>query len=265
MNSDRQMRHRVRILLLLGGGETTRSVLELMSQLAWDRSTEVMGVFIEDDNLLRLAQMPFSRELCRLTHAERPLESAEIERQLRIQARTAQQAFEIAATQAGIAHSFHTRRGNLAVLLQQAVQETDLMILGPARGLRQLSQPVALSAIARHSRQTVVVLYDGAESAKRALLAAKQLAESGSRQLSVLVTSENSAIALELQQQAAQILDGLPARYRLLARNDIAALLEQCHNERAGTLVLGINDPLLQQQSLQELSNRLECSALLVR
>lgn len=265
MNAGRQGRHAVRIALLLGGGETTRSVLELLTQLAWNRSTEALGIFIEDSNLLRLAQMPFSRELCRVTHAERPLERAEIERQLRIQARTAKQAFESAATQAGIAHSFHTRRGSLTTLLQQAVQEMDLMILGPARRLRQLSEPVSLSAIAHHSRQPVVVLYDGSDSAKRALLAARQLAESGERKLSVLVTSENREIAIELQHQAEQILDGLPARYRFTTANDIATLLEKCHEERAGTLVLGVSDPLLQHQSLQELSDRLECPALLVR
>jgi len=265
VNAGRQGQQKVRIALLLGCGETTRSVLELMTQLAWDRSTEALGIFIEDSNLLRLAQMPFSRELCRVTHAERPLERADIERQLRIQARTAKQAFESAATQAGITHSFHTRRGSLATLLQQAVQDMDLMILGPARQLRQLSEPVSLSAIAHNSRQPVVVLYDGTDSAKRALLTAKQLAKSGARQLSVLITSENREVAFELQHQAEQILDGLIARYCFITTKNIATLLEKCRNERAGTLVIGVSDPLLKHQSLQELSDHLECPALLVR
>ena len=208
---------------------------------------------------------PFSRELCRVTHAERPLDRADIERQLRIQARMAKQAFESAAKQAGIPHSFHTRRGSLAKLLQQAVEEMDLMILGPASRLRQWSRPVSLSAIAHHSRQPVVVLYDDTGSSERVLLTAKQLAKSGDRQLSVMMTSENREAALKLQHQAEQILDGLPARYHFMATKKIASLVDMCRNERAGTLVIGVSDPLLKHQSLQELSDHLECPALLVR
>jgi len=265
VNADRREPHVVRITLLLGGGETTRSALELLTQLSWNRSIEAMGIFIEDSNLLRLAQMPFSRELCRVTHVEAPLEKADIERQLRIQARSAKLAFENAAAQAGISHSFLTRRGGVDSLLQQAAQEMDLMILGPARRLRQLSEPVSLTAIAHQSRQPVVVLYDGSDSAERALMTAKQLAEAGNRQLTVLIASEERQGAVERQHQAAQKLGRTSARYRFIAATDIETLLETGRDERAGTLVLGVSDTLLQTRFLQELSHRLEFPALLVR
>jgi len=237
----------------------------LLTQLAWKRSIEALGIFIEDSNLLRLAQMPFSRELCRVTHAEAPLEKADIERQLRIQARSAKQAFESAATQAGINHSFLTRRGGLAALLEQAAQEMDLMILGPARRLRQLSEPVSLTAIAHQSRQPVVVLYDSSDSADRALMTAKQLAEAGDRQLTLLIASEGSDGAAELQHQAVQKLGKSNARCRFIAATDVETLLETCRSEHAGTLVMGVSDLLLKTRFLQQLSHRLEFPALLVR
>ncbi|MCB1751657.1 MAG: universal stress protein [Gammaproteobacteria bacterium] len=265
MNGDQREPRAVRITLLLGGGEATRSALELLTQLAWKGSIEALGIFIEDSSLLRLAQMPFSRELCRVTHAEAPLEKADLERQLRIQARTAKLAFESAAAQAGINHAFLTRRGGLAALLQQAAQEMDLMILGPAHRLRQLSEPVSLTAIARHSRQPVVALYDGTESAERALLTAKQLAEAGDRQLTVLIAAEERDAAGVLQQRAIQTLAGSVARYRFAAATDIATLLETSRSEHAGTLVMGVSENLLKTRFLQELSRRLEFPALLVR
>jgi len=265
VNADRRESQVVRITLLLGGGETTRSALELLNQLAWNRSIEALGIFIEDSSLLRLAQMPFSRELCRVTHVEAPLEKADIERQLRIQARSAKLAFESAATQAGINHSFLTRRGALAALLEQAAQEMDLMILGPARRLQQLSEPVSLNAIAHQSRQPVVAFYDGSDSAERALITAKQLAEAGDRQLSVLIASEGREGVVGLQQQAAQKLGKSNARFRSIATTDIETLLETCRSEHAGTLVMGVSDLLLKTRFLQELSHRLEFPALLVR
>jgi len=64
-----QDKHRVqRITLLLSDGEYTRSVLELLTLLAEEQSAEVLGLFVEDSDLLRLAHMSFTRDLCRLTY-----------------------------------------------------------------------------------------------------------------------------------------------------------------------------------------------------
>ncbi|MCP5416267.1 MAG: universal stress protein [Chromatiaceae bacterium] len=265
MNETRKRTRTVRIALLLGGAETSRPALQLLTQLAWKKSVQALGIFIEDSTLLTLAQMPFSRELCRVTFTERPLEKADIERQLRIQARGAQLAFENAATEAGIVHSFRTMRGAMAALLQQAAQEMDLMILGPARRQRQFSEPISLSAIARLSRLPVMALFDGSESSLRALDAAKQLAETGNRRLTVLISADNGEASLVRQQQAAEALGDYAASYRFAVNCDIETLLQTGHNEKAGTLVLGVSEALLQPQFLEELSHRLEIPALLVR
>jgi len=261
-----QDKHRVqRITLLLGDGESTRSALELLTLLAEEQSAEVLGLFVEDSDLLGLAHMSFTRELCRLTYTERPLEAADIERQLRIQARSAQLALEAAAKQAGLAYSFRAIRGAVAALLQEAAQEMDMMILAPAQRSRRIPGPITLATIACQSKRPVVVAFDDSVSSVRALLMAKRLAEVGKRELTVLVTPTAREDSEALRNQAEEKLSPVAAHYRHLLAPDIDALLESSHREKAGTLVLGLTDKLLGPGSLQKLNQHLECPALLVR
>ena len=261
-----QDKHRVqRITLLLGDGESTRSALELLTLLAEEQSAEVLGLFVEDSDLLRLAHMSFTRELCRLTYTERPLEAADIERQFRIQARSARLALETAAKQAGLAYSFRAIRGAVAVLLQEAAQEMDIMILAPARRSQRIPGPITLATIAYQSKRPVVVVFDDSDSSVRALLMAKRLAELGKREMIVLVTATAGEDSEALRNQAEEKLSPVAAHYRHLLTSDIESLLESSRNEKAGTLVLGLNDKLLEPGSLQRLNQQLECPALLVR
>jgi len=254
-----------RITLLLGDTESTRSALELLTLLAEAQPAEVLGLFVEDSDLLGLAHMSFTRELCRLTYTERPLDAVDIERQLRIQARSARMALEAAAKQAGLACSFRAIRGAAAALLQEAAREMDMMILAPARRSRRIPGPVTLTTIAYQSKHPVMVAFDGSDSSVRALLMARRLAETGKRELIVLVAPGAREDSEALRKQAEQKLGPAAAHYRHLPAPDIESLLELSRGEKAGTLVLGLNDKLLEPGILQRLNQQLECPALLVR
>ena len=180
--------HRARIMVMLGSIEPDRATLETLSLLADRTSVEILGRFV-DIELLSLAELPIAREYCRLTHLERRLHMPDIERQFRVRARAARQALAEIAARFGSPLSFQTVRGELPILLREALEETDLMLFGAVRGaLRMLDQP-ALTHAARPSRQPVTVVYDGSDAARRALQVALQLGQNGSSPVCVILTA----------------------------------------------------------------------------
>lgn len=65
---------------------------ELVARLAKELEAELLGLFIEDVELLRFASLPFAREIGTASVESRALDLASLERQLRAQARALEQA-----------------------------------------------------------------------------------------------------------------------------------------------------------------------------
>ena len=103
---DKQLQFRITVML--GSTDADRSALDMLGLLAAETPAEILGLFMEDIELLSLADLPVAREYCRLTHVERQLNSADLQRQLRIQARSAQQALAAIAERIGFSWSFQT-------------------------------------------------------------------------------------------------------------------------------------------------------------
>jgi hypothetical protein len=123
-----EAQRRSRILVMLGSIESDRAALDALSLLAGKTPTEILGMFVEDIELLALAELPIAREYCMLTHVERRLQTPDIERQFRIQARAAQQALAEIAGRLGFPLSFRTVRGAITTLLRESLAETALAV-----------------------------------------------------------------------------------------------------------------------------------------
>ena len=126
--------------------------LEMLRLLTAETPSEILGLFMEDTELLSLADLPVAREYCCLTQVERQLNSADLQRQLRIQARSAQQALAAIAERIGFSWSFQTVRGSLASLLENAAEDMDLMLLGAARRSLPIPGHFASMTLTRPSR-----------------------------------------------------------------------------------------------------------------
>ena len=73
-----------RILVALDASQHSLAALEAASELAEALKAELVGIFVEDVNLLNLAGLPFVREVGYPSGAARPLDSPSMERALRI-------------------------------------------------------------------------------------------------------------------------------------------------------------------------------------
>ena len=72
-----------RIAVILGTGGSGRNLLNLvMPLLARDREIEMQGVFLEEAEVQHAAELPFVKELCRVTFSVREFTSDQFERSL---------------------------------------------------------------------------------------------------------------------------------------------------------------------------------------
>jgi nucleotide-binding universal stress UspA family protein len=259
-----------RILLALDSPETHAGALACVCQLAATMEAEIAGLFVEDINLLRLAELPFSRQVRHASRAHQPLSAADVERQLRARGNAARKALETAAGRAGVPWTFKVTRGVMANRLIEAANRADLVAFGEmrcsllARG--DLNQLASRTPSRRAPDQSpVVVTYDRSAAAARALDVAQRIARAEGRGLIVLLVAGTKDGAEKLRARAGRQLSGQSARFERLIEPKINDVVDAVRQLRAGTAVLEGGKTVLEQRAIQALIDRLDCPVLIVR
>jgi nucleotide-binding universal stress UspA family protein len=271
-----------RILVALDSSQHSLAALEAASELADALKAELVGIFVEDVNLLRLAGLPFAREVEYPSGAARPLDSPIMERELRIQAEQLRQALAGVASRRQIQWSFRVVRGQVATELLTAAQEADLLALGRASWAS--TRRVRLGATARlivsqaphlvlllqqgHTIcQPVQLVYDASSGARRALATAAQLAGLTGSQLTVMVVTDAPDSGERLQDEVDARLQARQgkAHYRHLVNPSAEELAQAIRTAGGGTLIISADHPLLEGEGLPTLLDAVDCSVVLVR
>jgi len=239
-----------RILVALDASPPSLAALYAAVDLAARMDAEVVGLFVEDTALLRLADVPCAREVLYFSVAGAPLTRASIEAQFRAQSEQLRRTLEAVAQRAQVAWSFRISRGEVASELRAAAAEADLLALGIAGwslGRRLRAGSTALQIVASSlptlllpghtlaEKPHLVVYYDGSSAAQRALLAAIVLAKAGMDGVTVLVEAENEADSFLSESKTES--EDIEIRYvRLDTAESLPAVLKA---EKGGILVLG--------------------------
>ncbi len=251
-----------RVAIILGPGGSSRNLLDVIAPLLGrDRALEMLGVFVEEAELRQAADLPFVKELCRVTFSVREFNSDQFERVLALRMRTAQRALELLARRAGVAHTFRNVRGSADTLLSEMIGESDITVFEPARSL---AASLTAEPRSRQSRK-IVVYVTGAETSGAVLLAALQLARGDARRISVLLHPQAAGDMPGLEQRMRSTFPSHPGRVRTLADPGIDFLAASVRAEGAGMLVLPANGEHVSPEFLAELRRRLRCPICLVR
>ena len=241
---------------------------------------ELLGLFVEDVELLRLADSPHAREILYPSAREARLSRPGMELRLRIQSERARNALAAAAESAHVPWSFRTVRGQVASELMAAAGAADLLALGmrgwscgsqmrigsTALQLATSAIPVLLHPTSRTSGQPrLLVYYDDSPAAKRALLAAGQLVEDGGS-VTILLAAASTDQARSVESEIALTLKGrnLTIRFQWIVPNDEASLSRALREEQPGLLILGSREPFRKSQSLEALLRDSKTSVLLL-
>jgi nucleotide-binding universal stress UspA family protein len=269
-----------RILVALDASPLSASAIETAVQLAAYLRATLVGLFVEDIDLLRVAELPFAREVGSFSCSLREIELGGVERQLRVQEKLMQDRLLAAARRVHVPLDFRVVRGTVGSEILSAATEVDLVILGKIGrsmiGHRRMGstarmivhQGLGLTLILQQERAPAVpvsVVYDGSELARRALDLAGHFAQARKGALKLFVLAATQASAEKLHHEAVEQLKGtdLGIESRILINQDLEGLAHIMRLESRGLLVLPCEPR--QKEELCWLVNQIPNAILLVR
>lgn len=251
-----------RIAVILGPGGASRELMaQLQPLLATDRDIEVQGVFLEEADVQRAAELPFVKELCRVTFAVREFDNDKFERALALRVRTARKALAVLADRAGVSHTFRKVRGSAVTMLGEAVSESDITVFEPAR----LRIAAAATSPASMQRRRIAALISDVESAGEVLRTAISLAEEDTRKISVLLMPGVGVETDDLLACSRELLPGNPANVRLIGSGDKDKLALTLRELLVSILIAPAIDEMINDKVLGFFREQVRCPVCLVR
>jgi nucleotide-binding universal stress UspA family protein len=271
-----------RILVALDGSPASMSALAKSVELAIRLNAELVGLFVEDINLLRASHLSFSREIGFLGGGFRHLDALELERQLRVQAGRARRLMERITRESKLPTMFRVVRGSVAEEILNAGEAADLLVLGKTGrsfpGFRRSGSTVRSVVVRRpgmtliwhdHGPETrpVVLIYDGGESGEKALEVAVSLQQVQESGLIVYLVADSREKGDELRLEVSARLEslGTHATFRTLVRPDFKNLAWLLGSENAGPVVLPCNEQQISGEHLCSLVEEITNPVLLVK
>jgi nucleotide-binding universal stress UspA family protein len=277
MNEDSKRDHITRILVALDASPNSFAALRTAIDLAQRLQAEVLGIFIEDINLHRLGNLPFAQEIGHYTARSRQINSHHIRLQFRAQSRRSRNMLEKLAREAHVRWSYRVLRGSTADL-KDVAEEADLIVLGRTgwSGRRRLGSTVQFMVSQYPSRTLIIgarsgtrnhilVVYDGSDSSRRALESAADMTKNSDGFLTVGITAKSSEQARHLQSEVFQWLvsQGIEPRFRWIIGWSPEKIKYLARSEEC-LLILPRSIEPLQEKSVLELLNEVECPVLLI-
>jgi len=269
-----------RIVVALDASPHSLAALRTAAELAARLDAELLGIYVQDINLLRVAELPFSREITIYSAAPRELDRRQMEQQLRSQARQAKRALAEVARKNNLTWSFVIARGLIETELLTFAQESDLFLLGKSGWSRRSHLGSTARVIVRrapkmtmivqhgiHLGPPVGVIYDGTPLARKALVAATNMLHRQEGFLAIIILAESADLARKYQREISGWVgqQNLHVHYRWLVGMKVSRLLELIRSEQCGALVIPAELEEWDGEELNELVDQMECPVLLVR
>lgn len=268
-----------RILVALDASPHSLAALEVAVDLAAQLGAELEGLFVEDINLLNLADLPMARELVVYATHPRSLDRMRMAEQLHVQASMARKALEQLAEKAQVSWSFRVSRGVIVAELLAAAEEMDLILLGRTGwSNRRRVGSTTIAVASQAGRHTLIIrrgahlgfpvgiVFDGSAHAQKALNTAVDLLRYQEGYLIIFIKAHDFDTARQLQEQISAWVHqrNLHAHYRWLVGEDLTGLDSLIREEGCGILVLPAELEALQGDRLQPILNQVQCPVFLV-
>lgn len=180
-----------RIVVGLDASRSSLDALAAAAAVAARLGSDLAGLFVEDEDVLRLAALPFAG-IVRIPTGERAaLDRASLESELRALAAGAREALAREAAGRRVAFTFRIARGRVVPEVLAAAREADLLVLGTGGHRRSghgevgataraavAGAPTSVLLLRRGGRlgDPVVAVDDGNEGSARLIAAARAFA-----------------------------------------------------------------------------------------
>lgn len=247
----------LRIFLALDAASLSSDALTSAIRLAGQLQAELTGLFIEDIDLLRSAQLPFSSEIIADSGRERLLTGNDIERSLRAWATQMQNTLTKEAEKAKIKYSFRTVRGRRLEALLSEADVSDLLIF--ARSRYRLTPALGETA-------NIGLIYDGSLESQHGIAILGKLASKGLAH-ATLVNLDKKDSDYDIHHAAEWLTrQGITVSIHHPADKAIPALATLLKRQHASLLLVPSTCSLCKQsEQFNEMQKRLDCPLVIVR
>jgi hypothetical protein len=281
-----------RVVVAFDWGSENTGAVELVTALAERLRAELKAMFVEDIDLMRLAEHPHVFAFSTLSATGQQLAAEHLRRVLRSRLARSRAAIEAAAQRRQLKYAFEVRQGRLLAEALKAAESEDLVILSWTAGGRTASfgsgqappMVIAHALAEAHARSVLllhpdapaggplVLAYDGSAAADAALVAALEIADDDGGVIEVALLSGRTAEVERWAEAIQQTLAGYPGgggrfRARLISLPG-GGLEDVCRTAArlgASLIVLGAELALAQHDAGRRALERVGCSVLLVR
>ena len=272
-----------RIVVAVDASPHSHAALEAAVDMASRFQAELLALFVEDANVLRAAELPFTHEVGQYSALRHAMERPRMERKLRARSRRIEESFRLLVDRGSVHGTFRVTRGSVVAEIHSAAREADVLVVGRA-GWSQIRRP-KLGSTARaacnddapgvtvilregeHITPPILVVYDGSSLGDHTLKIAAMLVERLSQPLRVLLLVEQVGQGEALRELATACLQsyGVVRQYQVLASASVSDLAQAIRVIGLGTLVLPSRLVVHDNEAVPDLIEEVDLPVLLVR
>ena len=273
-----------RILMALDPASEDLSAVEETAALARRLQAELLSLFVEDIDLVRLAQHPEVSAFSTLSAGPQPFAAENLKRALKLQLARSRHAVEQAAARQRIKAVFQVRQGRPVPEILSAAGAVDLVVVEwvhrDTSAAWALSRAATARAIAEAASRSVLLLrpgapvggpvlvvYGGSEVDHRALEAAAEIAgrDGGIVEIALLAGRVDQADEWRREISADLAHTHLTVRFLHMPKASLEDLCAAATRQGISLMVLGADQAVMKGEAGGRVLERAGCSVLVIR
>jgi|GEM_PF-3844018 len=248
------------ILVSLDFDDYSSLFIEPLVMLASQLEADLCGLFFEDSQLQKIANLPFSREITFPSALIRNLNSDHIAQHIKQNTELLRNTMKELSLLSNVTCSFRTVKGPRIESVLNESNNFELIVLLPEK---YSSLKIRRSEILDELINPAILFYDGSRQAQKSTHIIRSLVDSGVlHQLNILTL--NHDFEVELNEQIP--FDKIDINYRHVDSYEISNIISLLKSQKTGLLVLPLEDKLINQsEEIKKILDVLGCPLLLVR
>ena len=244
------------ILVVLDAAGCAPGSIHMATELAAWMQASIQALYVEDNNILNVVDLPFTREVSLNTAKVEGIDSSRLIRKFQEEAKSLKKQINEIAVTRQVSISFSSKRGHKMHVIKDSTQEVEVVLM-PAVTQRRSRQQ-------QHAQMNkVIVVFDKIDaSCDKALNVALSYATNKGNQLVVIVNDDQSKQYVEksISQQAELV------ECEVVDIFDMDKVFMLFYRYSPGLFVLPQSSRLIEdEQLLQRLVNLTESDVLIVR
>lgn len=271
---------RGKIVLRMRGGAASPLILEVATRFARIFHGELHGLFIENEELLALAQMPFAREISLTGTRTRALSLNVVRKEMEAASAAMEREFERLTRAARVPARFEVIRGATEEALRKAMKNTGILAIGEPLALAApnmfpkllaelpgIAGIVVVGSRARRARGPILTVIDPSSDVAMLVDSAQRIAGEGAQEVILLIAGAQGGEAERLRAEARSALDaGTRHRFERIGAVTPRALGAMVQRHEGGLVIARIGGPVAGDGiQASRFACALDCPLLLLR